>query len=158
LHFDLTFQDKLLLGGLNYNVNLYPNIPEFYLKSTIDNLSVKVEFTHAEYKLYRVKVTPAVYQAHMLALSKNGPAKYHITRTETKPVILNSGMSTIIVDNALSGQQPNQLYISFVTNDAFKGNFKLDPFLFKNLNLDYICAITQDGQIPLNGYKPNFNT
>ena len=95
LHLDITFQERLLLGGLNFQLNLVPNNPSFYLKldGQIPGYKVDVTFEKAELLVCRTKVSDALLEAHMSALTYQ-PAKYPIIRSEIKNFVLPSGIST----------------------------------------------------------------
>jgi len=157
LHFDVTFQERLLLGGLNFQLNLVPNSPNFYLKldSVIPNYKVDVSFEKAELLVCRTKVSDALLEAHMQALTYQ-PAKYPIIRSEIKNFILSSGISTFNQENVFSGHLPKKIFVVFVDNAAYKGTLLKDPYYFDNYDVEHIAAVTAAGMIPSNGYQLNF--
>ena len=156
-HFDLTFQERLLIGGLNVNMNFTPHTPEFFLKvdDDVKNYKVEVSFTHAELQVCRYKITDLLFEAHQQAMLYQ-PVKYPITRVDLKTFTIPVGSSTFTQENMYSGFLPNKIFLCFVDNDAFKGTFLKDPFNFGHFNIDYIALVTSNGTHPANGYKLDF--
>lgn len=154
LHFDLTFQEKALIGGLKYRIALLPNTPSFYLKYPT-SIKPTVTFTEARLDVWRTRITPMLLEGHLKALQST-PAKYPIVRTDTKTVIINPQTYSATIDNIITGQIPNRIFLAFVSNEAFKGVHYKDPFLFHHYNIDYISVLTPAGAIPSNGYRLNF--
>lgn len=155
LHFDLTFQDKALLGGLKYYISLLPNVPDFYLK--YGEVTPTVTFLESRLEVWKTKVTPLVLEGHLKALIK-APAVYPINRTDTKTVIINPLTYSATIDNVLSGQMPNRVFLTFVSNEAFKGKPSNDPFRFQHFNIDYISVTHPGGTVPTNGYRLDFSS
>lgn len=157
LHFDIALQERLLLGGLNYQLNLVPNSPNFYLKldGQIPGYKVDVTFEKAELLVCRTKVSDALLEAHMAALTYER-AKYPIIRSEIKNYVLPSGISTFNQENVFSGYLPKKLFVVFIENSAFKGSLLKDPYFFHNYDVEHIAAVTGSGMVPNNGYQLNF--
>lgn len=154
LHFDLTFQEKAMIGGLRYHISLLPNVPAFYLEHS-NIIAPTVTFTEARLDVWRTRITPMLLEGHMRALMKR-PAKYPIVRTDTKTVIINPQTYSATIDNVITGQIPNRIFICFVSNEAYKGAPAKDPFNFQHYNIDYIAVQSPVGTVPNNGYRLNF--
>lgn len=155
LHIDLTFQDRALLGGSNITVTVYPNDPKFYLKYD-NSLLPTVEFLDSCLYIHRSKVSPSIVEAHKKALKINN-AKYFICRKEVKSFIINKGTMDGFINNVESGPLPRRIAVACVSNEAFNGHNKLNPFNFKNYNIKNITCYIDGMPYPARGYQPEFN-
>ena len=84
--------------------------------------------------------------AYEKALSKT-IAKYPIIRVEVKPITMHSGIQETL-DNVILGQLPKRIIVGFVENKDFNGDENLNPFNFKNVNINYLCLYIDGVQVP----------
>ena len=156
LNFDLTFQDRALIGGCQLRIRLIPHNQSFYLQySAADKLMINVVFEEASMEIHRSKVYEPILNAHEQALSI-APAKYPINRLDVKAFTLMKGTLDGFVDHAISGQLPRRIFVGFVSNEAFHGSITKDPFKFHHYNLNFMCCYLNGTQYPAKPYKPNF--
>ena len=114
-----------------------------------------VHIDEANLLIRRVKIIPGVLLAHAKALSKT-TAKYPLTRVEVKAVTMHNGIHGESLDNIILGQLPKRIIVGFVDNKAYNGDRRLNPFNFKNLNINFLCLYIDGVQIPSKPLQPNF--
>ncbi|GBM67542.1 hypothetical protein AVEN_73678-1 [Araneus ventricosus] len=78
------------------------------------------------------------------------------TRIETKTFTLSSGLKSVIIPNAMNGILPSRMILGLVSNSAVSGEFKKNPFSFKNFNRSYISLSENGVQIPMSAYTPSY--
>ena len=153
IHGDIFNQDRLLLNGVEMRIRLIRSKDSFCLMDPAGIHSVQV--LDANLLVRRVKISPGVLLAHAKALSKS-TAKYPLTRVEVKVLTLTSGTNGQTLDNIILGQLPKRIIIGFVENKAYNGNRFLNPFNFKNLNINFLCLYVDGNQIPSKALLPDF--
>ena len=83
-------------------------------------------------------------------------AKYFITRKEVKAIIIPKGTLDCYLNNVENGVLPQKVYVALVSNEAYNGHPKLNPFNFKNYSLRHIACYLDDAQYPHRPYTPDF--
>lgn len=153
LHGDLFNQEKFLLNGVEMRVRLIRSRDAFSLMSKANGY--KVNIVEANLLVRKVKINPSVLVAHSKTLALT-TAKYPITKVDVKSITLPAGIQGKTLDNIFLGQLPKRVVIGFVSNSAFSGNFKSNPFNFQNLNLNFITLYVDGRQIPTKPLQPDF--
>lgn len=154
-HLDLFHQDKLFLNGVNLKMKLTRSRDSFCLHSTIDGAAFKVKLESVSLFVRKVKVSPSIQMGHSLALEK-GSAKYPIVRTVTKMFAVPEGGMQINQENVFLGQLPDRLVLGMIQNQAFHGQYRLNPFNFLHLNLNFLTLHVGGRQVPAVPLQPNF--
>ena len=156
LHCDVFNQEKFLLNGVEMRVRLIRSKDVFCLID-YENDNVKVHLLEASLRVRRAKINPGVLLAHSKALTR-GTAKYPLTRVEVKSFTLHTNSSGETLDNIILGQLSKRIIIGFVSNKAFNGDKKENPFNFQHFDLTYL-ALTVDGiQVPSKPIPPEYPT
>ena len=153
LHLDLCNQDKFLLNGVEMRLRLIRARDTFTIMSKSE--PVKVSIKDASLYIRRCKINPSILLAHAKILDTS-TAKYPITRVEVKSVTLPSGIRNKTLDSVFLGQLPKRLIIGFVTNAAFNGDLKKNPFNFQHFNLNYLSLYMDGEQVPSKPLQPIF--
>lgn len=153
LHTDLAFQGRNLLGGCKVIIRLLFNDPSFYMISAYH----KPEFEFLDICLFahRSKVPQMIVDAHNEAL-KISTAKYPLTLAKVKAFTINNGVLDVNLDNIHSGQLPRRIFVGFVDNRAFIGDFKKNPFFFDHFKINSLSVHVDGEQFPPKAYTPNF--
>lgn len=157
LHIDLSFQDKAMIGGLNYKLSLQPNAETFFHQSQGKDFITKFKFIKTSLFVHRSKISLSLLEAHQYAI-KLASAKYAFTRAEVKPVTIGNGLMDVMIDNVMIGQLPRRAIIAFLDHMAFKGDISKDPFEFKDLGLNFLAVYLDGVQYPSQQYTPDFET
>ncbi|XP_051162202.1 uncharacterized protein F54H12.2-like [Leptopilina boulardi] len=155
LHCDVFNQNKFLLNGVEMRLRLVRSKNTFTLLDPTNQCSLHI--SEATLLVRRLKISPAVLLAHTKALS-HGTAKYPITRVEVKTLTLHRGVHAETLDNIILGQLPKKVIIGFVDNKAYNGNAGLNPFNFKNYDINFLSLYIDGMQIPSKPLQPDFNT
>ena len=154
LHFDLATQPKLLINGVNFRIKLERNKDIFSLMSNTD--TYKISIHSAKLYVRKVTVAPSIMIAHEKALEK-GVIKMPIRRIEIKNFSLSAGLSSSTIANAFIGQLPTRIILGFVSNQAYTGNSKKNPFKFSHYSLNYLTVLNDGVMVPSKPFQPNFD-
>ena len=155
LHSDLVFQDKVLLGGCKVTIRILFNEPKFYFISS--KHKPEIELTGASLYSIRYRVPQYIVKAHDAALQIS-PAKYYLAASRIKPFTIMNGITDYNIDNLHSGQIPRRLFVMFVKNTSFNGDYTEDPFYFDHFSLNYIVIYVNGEQIPPKPFTPDFGS
>ncbi|KAF2883071.1 hypothetical protein ILUMI_23104 [Ignelater luminosus] len=102
-----------------------------------------------------MKINPTKLLAHTKALESSS-AKYPITRADVKVLTIPSGVQRKSLDNVFLGQLPKRCIIGFVSNAAFNGEYKSNPFKFHHYNANYFSLYIDGQQMPSKPLQPSF--
>src|ERR1700728_2962700 len=67
-----------------------------------------------------------------------------------------AGTHDYSVKNVHSGQLPRRIFVAFVDNQAFSGDYTMNPFNFEHLKIKEISVQLNGHQFPPKLYKPDF--
>lgn len=154
LHCDVFNQEKFLLNGVEVRVRLIRSKDAFCLLD-YDSEPIKVHIMDAALRIRRAKINPSILLAHSRALSK-GTAKYPLTRVEVKAFTLHTGVTGETLDNIFLGQIPKRVIIGLVSNKAFNGDRKENPFNFQHFQVSYLALNVDGVQIPSKAIQPDY--
>lgn len=154
IHADVCNQNKLLLNGVDVRMRLVKSRKGFAIMDDTDVIDFVIQ--EASLHVRRVKVNPGVLVAHAQTLAKT-TAKYALSRVEIKAIVLSKGIFGDTVENVILGTLPKRIIIFFVSNRAFHGDRKLNPFNFENFGLNYLCLYVDGKQIPSKPLQPNYS-
>ena len=155
LHLDLTFQEKIMLGGTPLTLELVPHDPSFYFKGK-NGFTVDVEFQDIYFKCQRMLTSPDVVRAHNQTLASH-MAVYSYTRTEVKHRTIPANVNDYILDNLYTGILPRRIFIAFVSNNAFNGIGDESPYDFKPYGINFLASYVNGKQVPLIPFQPDFD-
>ena len=152
---DIFMQPLYLPSNVNVEIKLYRSSRSFALHST-DTIKYGVNILDATLFYTKYKLEDVLFQSHLSTFKRGGTAKYPISYTEVKPIPINSGMSSVSIDNAYHGELPYQLVVAMVDEKAVNGDIGSNPFEFKHNNISNI-SITYNGRVyPGIPYRTNF--
>ena len=139
---DIFHTDRFLVPDVEVKIKLNLHSSDFMLMSVAG--TEKVEIIKARLKVRHVNVTPSV----ALQLSKS-VAKYPLRSVSTHLKTLTTGVLTESFDNIFnSGIVPERLIIGFISNKAYNGDYKLNPFNFGHFALKTIKLTVNNAEIP----------
>ena len=140
---DIFHTDRFLVPDVEVKIKLNLHLNEFILMSNSDPTE-KIHIVKARLKVRHVNVTPSV----ALQLSKS-VAKYPLRTVSTHLKTLTTGVLTESFDNIFnSGIVPERLIIGFISNKAYNGDYKLNPFNFGHFALKTIKLTVNNAEIP----------
>ena len=155
LHADIFNQNRYLINGVTLRMRMTRSKNEFVLIGP-DGEDYVLEVISAKLLMRKLKIAPSLALAHEKMLTKN-PAKYPLTRVEVKVFHLPSGQKSFNHDNLFLGQLPKRLVLGIVDNRAFNGDLSLNPFEFKQCDLNFLSIHLDGKQVPWAPLKPSFS-
>lgn len=156
LHCDLFNQEKFLLNGVEMRLKLVRTRSGFNLMASRDYDNATVKIVDAALLVRKVKINPTVLIAHSRALEKT-TAKYPLTRVDIKTVTISRDVQSKTMDNIFLGQLPKRVIVGFVSNAAFNGDMKKNPYNFQNFDLTFLALYVDGQQIPSKPLQPDFS-
>jgi len=148
-------QNKALLGGCNISLKFLPNDPSFYMMCEQSVRVKSVEFIDASIFINRSKISRPVLEGHFKGLEISN-AKYQLRENFVIPLTVGEGIMDTIIDNVHNGQFPKRAFVAFVDHNAFNGSYTLNPFNYKNFDLNHIAFHLNGIQYPEKAYTPDF--
>ena len=152
---DIFMTERLLLSFVDLKVVLSRNNKEFCLMASQNDVDYRVKITDAYLKIRKVKVSSSISVAHETAL-KRGPAIYPIRRVECKSFIVAGGNPSLRKDNVFNGLVPKTFVFGLVDSDAFNGDYKKNPYNFKNFTVSYVGISANGQEIPFRPLKLSY--
>src|SRR5882672_1626887 len=144
LHIDLATQNKYLIGGSKIKIRLHPNDIKFYLMWK-GGLVPEVELLETCLYVHRAKIYDNIVSAHEAAL-QIAPAKYVMSSSKVKPIVVPRGSLDCLVENAIHGTIPSRLFLMCVSNDAYCGSPTKNPYNFQDFGINHL-SVTLDGEM-----------
>ena len=154
-HVDIFQQDKYLLNGVDLSLRFIRASKEFTLMGD-DIANYNISMTDASLYVRKVKLNPAIALEHQKSLQQGITAKYPLRRGVVSTFTIPRGVHSHNKENVTTGQLPRRIIIGFVTNEAFNGGIKLNPFYFQHFKVEYLAFNTDNQQFPTQPLKPNF--
>lgn len=153
LHLDICNQSKYLLNGVELRFKFNRSKDTFSMMS--DGTVFKVQIKEAKLWLRKCKISPTVLLAHNSAL-QTATAKYPITRVDVKSFTLPAGIRSKTLDNVFLGQVPKRVIVGMVTNAAYNGDYKKNPFNFQHFKTNYFAMYVDGEQVPAKALQPKY--
>jgi hypothetical protein len=141
---DIFNVDRYMLNGVDLQLKLYRNSPQFCIISGEVSPDYKIIITEAIFKAAKVKVNPGVIIGHAKALEQT-TAKYPFVRTELKTASISTGQTSFVWNNVFGSTQPTKLVIGFLDNTAMSGDYAKNPFNFERFSVSSV-GVYVDGQ------------
>lgn len=154
LHCDLFNVDKYLLNGVEMTIKLQRSKVAFHLMGS-ENSRATFEILDAELYVRKVRINPAVINAHIKAL-EIAPARYPITRVDVKAITIPAGSQTKTMDNTYLGLLPSRCVIGFVNTTAFNGLVTENPYNFQHFNFTNLAFYLDSVPIPARPFVCDF--
>ena len=146
-------QERYLPNGVSLKLRFHRQRDPFTMMT--DGGSVyKIDVQEAYMLMRKVKPTPGVLLGHTEALLST-PAKFPITRKETKVIALARDVSTFVKDNIFLGQLPKRVIIAMVDSSAFAGNKHLNPYNFEHMDVNFMQLYTDGAPVRCKPLQPD---
>lgn len=146
LHVDLFNQPRFLVNNVDIKITLNKEKSDFYMMED-NSFSSDINILEANLFIEHVHVNPALLVAHHRMLEKS-TAKYPYKRMTVRQYAINSGTSTLSLDNIVMGKKPNILLFAMLNNNAYCGTRNKNPFYFKNFGLQQFALYVDGKQVP----------
>ena len=155
LHLPLCEQDKLIMNAVPIAFRFTKSADGFALTRS-DDMKYKIKISYVSLHIQRVKLFPDAALSVIRGL-ETSPAKYFITRNETRCFSIGPNLCAAAVENVFSGILPRSVVIGFVDEAAFSGSLDTDPYVFKNYNINFLALYVDVNMLPSIPYTPNFS-
>ena len=137
-------------------MKLHRHKPEFCLLSADIAPAYKIIIVDAILYVKKIELTSSVFNAINTVLNDKN-AQYAITRTTPKVFTVPRGQQSQHIDNAFLGEIPKRIAVCMMDNDSYNGNYKKNPFNFKQYNLTQIGISVNGEEVPFKPLKLNFD-
>jgi len=131
LHVDMLGSVRYLIPGVEIKLRLIRNDDKF---SIISTSTYSVNFKKLELKVRRITLAPEIATAMENGLTKE-PAKYPIALSKIKTYTINSNNTSANISQIIDGKLPRSFLFGLVSTAAYDGEFKSNPFMFKNYDI-----------------------
>ena len=139
---DIFNTDRFLVPGVEMKIKINLHSNEFILMSSV--ATEKIEIVEVKLRIRQLNVTPSVD----LQIS-NSLVKYPLRTVSTHLKTLTKGVLSQSFNNIFnSGVVPERIVIGLVTNKAYNGDYKLNPFNFGLFGLKEIKLTVNNAEIP----------
>ena len=139
---DIFQTDRFLVPNVEIKIKINIHSNEFLLMSEAGTEQVKI--VSAKLRIRQVNVTPSVNMKLNL-----GMAKYPLRTVSTHLKTLTNGVMSESFSNIFNnGIIPERLIIGLVTNKAYNGSYKLNPFNFGLFALKELKLTVNNAEIP----------
>jgi hypothetical protein len=115
----------------------------------------KIDIINPVLWVTKVKLLPSVLSGQNKAIELDD-AKYKVTRVVVRNTTIAKGVTSHSWDNVFSGQMPKRIIFGFVRNEAFTGNYSLNPLNFQHCNVVQICVYINGKSYPSTPFQPNY--
>ena len=149
-------QERLLPPSTKICLNLIPSDPKFCLMTDHNNPPYKPKLKDLKLHVRVAKVNTSLALEQARRRQEDGMKLYYpIRRLKTKPITIARGLQSHSEIISM-GQIPKRFYIEMVPESAHLGNFKKNPFNFKNYNINEIYLSVGINNYPSTPLTPDF--
>jgi len=127
LNCNLLKTPKLLIPGMEFNISLTKNKPEFLLLSEGKDFTVDIEKVYLNVTFVQPE---EVYLNLLEAKLENTPAIYDGHRTEVSLFGIQSGVTKYQFNNIFRGPLPSFMVLCVQDRDAINGDYGKNPYTF----------------------------
>lgn len=143
-------QPRYLIPGLNINIKLQRNTPEFVLQMTeAENKHYIIDISKIEMLVRKVQVHPSIVTSHNSLMSQGKKVQYPIKQTETQFFTISPGRQNEKIHILQNKQEAKIIIIGLLDHSAKNGSYLHSPFKFENFKVSSI-NITVNGHNILN--------
>lgn len=153
IHSEMFQQTRALLSKVDVRLR-FTRAPDAFVLMAANDVKYRLEIVSAALNVRTLKLAPALQLAHEKMLL-NGPALYPIREVRCKALSLPAGLRSVQKDNIFTGTLPRRIVIALVSDEAFTGSYKTNPFNFKRYDLQEITFSYGGHQIPHKGIQIN---
>ena len=154
VYLDFFRQSRYLLSQVNMRLKFVRAKSEFALMA-FGATNFKVNITSAILYVRRVLMNPKVINDHSHGLKSNN-AIYPVNHTELTTFTIPVGAMSHTRDRLFPICLPKALYITFVDNEAYNGDFTKNPYNFQHFNLNKLALYADGDYIVYKPFEPNF--
>lgn len=155
VYLDFFRQSRYLLSQVQMRLTFVRAKSKFALMSFGPAASYDVHITEAVLNVRRVKMNPTVINQHAVGL-KNHNAIYPVNHSVLTTFTIPATTSSFDYPNLFPIALPKAVYIAFVENESFCGNFQKNPFHFQHFGITKLGLFADGNSVACKAYQPNF--
>jgi len=148
-HSELFNLNKLMIPGIQIDLQIYFNNPAFYW-SSVGGIATRL--TEADIKvrliLCQLRINPDVYRDLAIKMETSKVVSYPTVRSEIRTYSFNRERRQYEINNPWQGRGPNLVVIGLVDTRAFNGDYTRDPFCFQKYGLSSIKQLFRGEEYP----------
>lgn len=156
LFLDFFRQSQHLISQTKMRIKLLPSKPEFALNAYGAVTDFKIEFQEVVLYVPRVKLNPSVINGHAAGLKKQN-AIYPIHHSELTTFTIPIGQKSFKKDRLFPDEAPKLLLIAMVSNAAYNGDIKKNPFHFQHYGVDSLTLYRDGLSVSGRPFTPDFD-
>ncbi len=149
---DICNTNKYIPNGVGLNFKFFLSSPNFYLVTSNDAKTYNYKITLCTLYISYIDPHINIFNAFNDAIA-NKMAVYPYVKSCIKSYVISSGVRSASLDNIITTSVPDEIIICLISNDAYVGTYKTNPFFFETFNLNFI-SLTYEGS-ELNGMSMN---
>lgn len=152
---DFWNQGTLIPGGVDLHIFMTPNFDKFRFQATHKDAMKEdlfLDIEHCYLELVYKTMTPAALRGLETSWN-NHPMTMPFTRTEVNILQLRPGIREIRIPDLYSRQTPSRLVLAMVKQEAYVGDFSLDPFNFVHNDIETASFGIDNILIPSRPYE-----
>jgi hypothetical protein len=146
--------DRLYPPGSRIQVTLTKAPEKFFLMSA-DDKPCKFQIDDMYLSVRHITVSPEILKQHQEEI-KERPVILPYNKTAIQTYSYPAGSTNINTSLISTSTLPKTMLIGFVHSSHFNGSYKKNPFLFDNLNINYLSISVNGQTLPTYPYTPDF--
>ncbi|MEL6930968.1 MAG: hypothetical protein AAFO95_20430, partial [Cyanobacteria bacterium J06600_6] len=123
-------QGQYLISQTDMRIKLMPSKAEFALNAYGAHTDFKIQFEEVVLYIPRFTLNPSVINGHATGMRRQN-AIYPLHHCEVTTYTIPMGQMSYTKDRLFPDQAPKLLMLAMVSNEAFNGNIKKNPFFFQ---------------------------
>jgi len=148
LHVDLATQPRYILPRVDIRVRMVRAAARFTVNAFgVAPKSTKIIIHKAWLSVRRVSVLPSVQLGHELGLARNN-AMYPVQHVSMDSHTVPAGQQTFTRENIFRGRMPKFMVMGMVSNDAYTGKYKANPFNFQSFDISHLGLYREGECLP----------
>jgi hypothetical protein len=155
IHADFNHMERYMLPGVQIKYLFIRNIDTFSLLAAANNYQIQIKDLYMS--IYKVRARAEIHNSIMTRLKKE-VALYPITQSKIRTFLINSGISSINIQNLSSGNLPKFVLIGFLDDRNFSGRIGYNPWIFKHFNLNFLNLYINGEPVLKTPLQPDYDT
>ena len=136
--FDLAYSDRPIPNGSAIRMIFTRNSDAFTIMNFKASKGYKLLIKDATFHLWRVVLNPNT-QMHLERSMAMQPTVHHVKSLVMKPVNIVRGTRNLTIDSVFSSNYiPERLFVAMVKQEAYTGQYDLNPFNFQHFKVNEI--------------------
>ena len=123
--------------GINLKLKILKNKDDFFLLSDGQKAKFKLIELKARFRLVETSKNYSDDSTKIALGKANAYYPYYMSKIRSN--IITSGIQSFIWPAAIRGRLPKQIILGFLDHSAYSGDYKKNPFVFRNYGINGLC-------------------